>query len=46
MDKIKDGEIKLTESKNDQIKFKLVLGEIKKGNNEKDQKSKKRVIQY
>ena len=41
IDKIKNSEIKLAEAKNDQIKFKLVLGEIKKGNNKKDQKSKK-----
>ena len=39
--KIKNGEIKLADAKNDQIKFKSNLGEIKKGNNKKNQKSKK-----
>ena len=33
MNKIKNGEIKLAEAKNDQIKFKSNLGEIKKRNN-------------
>ena len=49
MDKIKNGEIKLAEAKNDQTKFKLDLGEIKKENNKKrstEQKKKKSVIQY
>ena len=44
MDKIKNGEIKLAEAKNDQTKFKLDLGEIKKENNKKrstEQKKKK-----
>ena len=47
IDKIKNGEIKLEEAKNDQIRFKLNLSEIKKGNNKKRSKDqKKRTIQY
>ena len=49
IDKIKDGEIKLAEAKNGQIKFKLVLGEIKKRKQKKKKRSEeqkqKRVIQ-
>ena len=41
IDKIKNVEIKLAETKNDQIKFKSNLGKIKKGNNQKYQKIKK-----
>ena len=41
INKIKDGEIRLADVKNNQAKFKSDLGEIKKGNNKKDQKSKK-----
>ena len=40
-DKIKNGEICLAEVTNNQEKFKSKLGEIKKGSNKKDQKSKK-----
>ena len=38
INKIKNGEIKLAETKNDQIRFKSNLGEIKKGNNKKRSK--------
>ena len=38
IDKIKNGEIKLAEAKNDQINFKSSLGKIKKGNNKKRSK--------
>ena len=41
IDKIKGGKIKLADAKNDQIKFKSDLGEIKKWNKKIDQKSKK-----
>ena len=41
INKIINGEIKLAEAKNDQIRFKSSLGEIKKGNKKKDQRSKK-----
>ena len=41
IDKIKNGEIKLAEAKNDQIKFESNLGKIKKGNNKRNQKTKK-----
>ena len=41
IDKIKNGKIKLAQAKNDQIKLKSNLGDIKKGNNKRDQKSKK-----
>ena len=44
MDKIKNSEIKLAEAKNDQIRLKSNLGEIKKGNNKKRLKSKKNVL--
>ena len=47
MDKIKNSEIKLAEAKNDQIRLKSNLGEIKKGNNKKRLKEqKKRAIHY
>ena len=47
IDKIKNGEMKLAEANNDQIKFKSSLGKIKKGNNKKKIKgAKKRIIQY
>ena len=45
----KNGEIKLTKAKNDQIIFKLNLGEIKKGNNKKrskKQNKKKKKTHY
>ena len=38
IDKIKIGEIKLTDVEKDQINFKSSLGEIKKGNNKKRSK--------
>ena len=41
IDKIRDGEIRLEEAKNDQAIFKSHLGGIKKGNPEKNQMSKK-----
>ena len=41
IDKTKNGEIKLSEAKNDQKNFKLSLGEIKRGNSKKNQESKK-----
>ena len=41
INKIKKGEISLADVKSNQAKFKSDLGEIKKGNNKKDQKSKK-----
>ena len=41
IDKIKNGELKLTDAEKDQINFKSSLGEIKKANNKKDQRSKK-----
>ena len=47
INKIRNGEIKLSDVKNDQIIFKSPLGEIKKKKpTKKDQKSKKRTIQY
>ena len=46
IDKIKDGEIKLAEAKNGQIKFKLVLGEIKKRKQKKKKKSKSKNALY
>ena len=47
MDKIKNSEIKLAEAKNDQIRLKSNLGEIKKGNNKKRLKEqKKRATHY
>ena len=36
IDKIKNREIKLADAENDQINFKSILSEIKKGNNKKD----------
>ena len=44
IDKIKNGEIKLDEAKNDQIRFKSNLGEIKKGNNKKRSKEQKNAL--
>ena len=47
INKIKNGEIKLAQAKNDQIRFKSNLGEIKKGNNKKKiKRAKKCTIQY
>ena len=47
INKIKNGEIRLATVKNNQEKFKLDLGEIKKGNNKKKIKRvKKRLVQY
>ena len=47
IDKIKNGEIKQAESKNDQIKFKSNLGEIKKVNNKKRSKEQEKgAMQY
>ena len=46
MNKIKNGEIKLAEAKNDQIRFKSSLGKIEKETIKKDQGAKKRTIQY
>ena len=44
IDKIKYGEIKLAEAKNDQVIFKSNWGEIKKGNNKKKiKRAKKRT---
>ena len=42
--KILDGEIKLSDAKNDQIKFKSHLSEIKKGNNKKRSKEQKNTL--
>ena len=44
INKIQIGEIKLSDAKIDQTVFKSHLGEIKKGNNKKGQKSKKRSM--
>ena len=44
IDKIKNGEIKLAKAKNDQIKFKSNLGEIKKGNKKKRSKERKNAL--
>ena len=44
INKIQNGKIKLTDVKNDQIIFISDLGEVKKGNNKKDQKSKKKGL--
>ena len=44
IDKIKNGKIKLADVKNDQIKFKSNLGEIKKGNNKKRSKEQKNAL--
>ena len=38
------GKITLAEAKNDQIKFKSYLGEIKKGNNKKQSKEQKNAL--
>ena len=47
IDKIKNGEIKLAEAKNDQIRFKSNLNEIKKENNKKRSNQQKKCrIQY
>ena len=39
IDKIRNGEIKLSDAKNDQTKFKSYLGEIKKCKKSKEQKT-------
>ena len=44
INKIKNGEIKLAEAKNDQINFKSSLGKIKKGNNKKRSKEQKNAL--
>ena len=44
INKIKNGEIKLVEAKNDQIRFKSNLEEIKKGNNKKRSKEQKNPL--
>ena len=44
INKIKNGETKLAQAKNDQIKFKSNLGEIKKGNNKKRTKKQKNAL--
>ena len=44
INKIKNGEIKLAEAKNGQIRFKSSLGEIKKGNNKKISKEQKNAL--
>ena len=44
INKIKNGEIKLAEAKNYQIRFKSSLGEIKKGNNKNRSKEQKNVL--
>ena len=41
MDKIKNGKISLEEAKNNQEKFKIYLGEIRKGNNKRRSKEQK-----
>ena len=41
--KIQDGDIELTNAKNDQIKYKSSLGEMKKGNNKKRSKEQKKT---
>ena len=47
INKIKNGEIRLATVKNNQEKFKLDLGEMKKGNNKKKiKRAKKRLLQY
>ena len=44
---MKNGEINLNETKNDQIRFESNLGEIKKGNNKKKiKRTKKSTIQH
>ena len=44
INKIKNGEIKLAKAKNDQIRFKLNLVEIKKGNNKKRSKEQENAL--
>ena len=44
IDKIKNGEIKLAEAKNHQIRFNSYLGKIKKGNNKKSSKEQKNAL--
>ena len=44
INKIRNGEIRPAKVKNDQTTFKSHLGEIKKGNTKKNQKSKKKTI--
>ena len=44
INKIRNGEIKLAEAKNDQIRFKSNLSEIKKGNNKKRSKEQKNAL--
>ena len=44
IDKIKNGEIKLAQAENDQIRFKSTLGEIKKGNNKNRSKEEKSAL--
>ena len=44
VDKIRTSEIKLAKAKNDQIKLKSNLGEIKKGNNKKRSKGQKNAL--
>ena len=44
MIKSKEGEIKLAEVKNNQIRFKSILGEIKCGNNKKRSKEQKNAL--
>ena len=44
MDKIKNGKISLEEAKNNQEKFKIYLGEIRKGNNKRRSKEQKNLL--
>ena len=44
INKIKNGEIRLSEVKNDQIVFKSHLGDIKKGNNKKRSQEQKNAL--
>ena len=44
IDKIKNGKIKLAEAKNDQIRFKSSLNEIKRGNNKHKSKEQKNTL--
>ena len=44
IDKIRNGKIRLTDVKYDQIKLKSNLDEIKKGNNKKRSKEKKNAL--
>ena len=46
IDKIRNGETKLAAVKNDHIKFKSNLGEIKKAHKNRSKDHKKSVIQY